>query len=78
MQSVSRSHYLDCAPDIGARLFGRGTHRRESISCEPGLRSLQANGFEARSDDGQKACSAHEQTSIALRKAVPRFGLTPE
>jgi hypothetical protein len=78
MQPVSRSHYLDCAPDIRSRLCGRGTHRRESISCQPKLRSLQAKGFEARSNDGQKASSANEQTSIARRKAVPRFGLTPE
>jgi hypothetical protein len=78
MQPISRNHHLDCAPDIRSRLCGGGTHRRESISCQPGLRPLQANGFEARSDDGQKACSAQEQTSIAFRKAVPRFGLTPE
>jgi hypothetical protein len=78
MQPVSRSHYMDCAPDIRSRLFGRGTHRGESISCQPGLRPSQANGFQARSDDGQKESSAHEQTSIALRKAIPRFGLTPQ
>jgi hypothetical protein len=66
MQPVRRSHYLSCATDILARLFGHGAHRRESISCQPGLRPLQANSFEARRDDGQKASSTNEQTSVAL------------
>jgi hypothetical protein len=75
MPPASRGYYMGCPPDIRSRLFSGRTRRGESISCKPGLRPLQANGFQAGSDDGQEENGAYQQTSIALRKAVPRFGL---
>jgi hypothetical protein len=74
---ASDSHHLCCAPDICSRLFCQD-HWPERIFCEPQLRLSQANRFQARGDDGQEKHRPYYQGSIALRKAVPRFGLTPQ